>query len=208
MGRMCCLRSPTERGVYWDRSGPSESWQARRPDPCGQLSRGGRTRWLAPAITRSVAHEPSRFNRQAPDHGTQCRSSISAASAEQARVARSSIDQFNRANRSGAAGLNSAIVGDSQVSARTRPTLSRSQRGRSCGSVNAARDKEHSSGWDEALQRSRPGARRLPCPPGSTPLSAGARHRDRCDRCGRRPSRTRAVDSQNPPGRRSCRRPA
>ncbi|MDE2367803.1 MAG: peptide-methionine (S)-S-oxide reductase MsrA [Burkholderiales bacterium] len=46
----------------------------------------------------SVAHDPTELNRQGPDSGTQYRSTIFAADAEQARVARSYIDQINRAH--------------------------------------------------------------------------------------------------------------
>ena len=49
----------------------------------------------------SVAHDPTELNRQGPDHGTQYRSTIFPANAEQARVARSYIDQLNRANTFG-----------------------------------------------------------------------------------------------------------
>jgi len=46
----------------------------------------------------SVAHDPTELNRQGPDRGTQYRSTIFPANAEQARMARSYIDQLNRAN--------------------------------------------------------------------------------------------------------------
>ena len=49
----------------------------------------------------SVAHDPTELNRQGPDAGTQYRSTIFPGSAEQARVARSYIDQLNRANTFG-----------------------------------------------------------------------------------------------------------
>jgi peptide-methionine (S)-S-oxide reductase len=51
----------------------------------------------------SVAHDPTQLNRQEPDHGTQYRSTVFPANAEQARVARSYIDQLNRANTFGKA---------------------------------------------------------------------------------------------------------
>jgi peptide-methionine (S)-S-oxide reductase len=51
----------------------------------------------------SVAHDPTQLNRQEPDHGTQYRSTIFTANAEQARVARSYIEQLNRANTFGKA---------------------------------------------------------------------------------------------------------
>ncbi|MDE2505257.1 MAG: peptide-methionine (S)-S-oxide reductase MsrA [Burkholderiales bacterium] len=46
----------------------------------------------------SVAHDPTELNRQGPDSGTQYRSTIFAADAEQARVAHRYIDQINRAH--------------------------------------------------------------------------------------------------------------
>jgi peptide-methionine (S)-S-oxide reductase len=49
----------------------------------------------------SVAHDPTELNRQGPDRGTQYRSTVFPADAEQARVARSYIDQLNRANTFG-----------------------------------------------------------------------------------------------------------
>ncbi len=49
----------------------------------------------------SVAHDPTELNRQGPDIGTQYRSTIFPANAEQARVARSYIEQLNRANTFG-----------------------------------------------------------------------------------------------------------
>jgi peptide-methionine (S)-S-oxide reductase len=49
----------------------------------------------------SVAHDPTELNRQGPDRGTQYRSTIFPADAEQARVARSYIEQLDRANTFG-----------------------------------------------------------------------------------------------------------
>jgi len=49
----------------------------------------------------SVAHNPTELNRQGPDRGTQYRSTIFPANAEQAKVAASYIDQLNRANTFG-----------------------------------------------------------------------------------------------------------
>ena len=49
----------------------------------------------------SVAHNPTELNRQGPDRGTQYRSTIFPSNAEQARVARSYIDQLNRAKTFG-----------------------------------------------------------------------------------------------------------
>jgi peptide-methionine (S)-S-oxide reductase len=45
----------------------------------------------------SVAHDPTELNRQGPDHGTQYRSAVFPANAEQARVAKAYIDQINQA---------------------------------------------------------------------------------------------------------------
>ena len=45
----------------------------------------------------SVAHDPTELNRQGPDSGTQYRSTIFTVDAEQARVARSYIEQINHA---------------------------------------------------------------------------------------------------------------
>jgi len=49
----------------------------------------------------SVAHDPTELNRQGPDTGTQYRSTVFPADAEQARVARAYIEQLNRANTFG-----------------------------------------------------------------------------------------------------------
>ena len=49
----------------------------------------------------SVAHDPTELNRQGPDRGTQYRSAIFPTNAEQARVARSYIEQLNHANTFG-----------------------------------------------------------------------------------------------------------
>ena len=49
----------------------------------------------------SVAHNPTELNRQGPDSGTQYRSTIFPADAEQARVARAYIEQLNHANTFG-----------------------------------------------------------------------------------------------------------
>jgi peptide-methionine (S)-S-oxide reductase len=51
----------------------------------------------------SVAHDPTELNRQGPDRGTQYRSTIFPADAEQARVARAYIEQLNRAKTFGKA---------------------------------------------------------------------------------------------------------
>jgi len=44
----------------------------------------------------SVAHDPTELNRQGPDRGTQYRSTIFPANAEQERVAKAYIDQLNK----------------------------------------------------------------------------------------------------------------
>jgi peptide-methionine (S)-S-oxide reductase len=49
----------------------------------------------------SVAHNPTELNRQGPDRGTQYRSTIFPANAEQARVAKRYIEQLNQANTFG-----------------------------------------------------------------------------------------------------------
>ena len=50
----------------------------------------------------SVAHDPTELNRQGPDVGPQYRSTIFAANAEQARVARAYIEQLDQAKLFGA----------------------------------------------------------------------------------------------------------
>ena len=51
----------------------------------------------------SVAHDPTQLNRQGPDRGTQYRSTIFPANPEQAAVARSYVEQLNKANTFGKA---------------------------------------------------------------------------------------------------------
>jgi peptide-methionine (S)-S-oxide reductase len=46
----------------------------------------------------SVAHDPTQFNRQGPDHGTQYRSAIFFANSEQQRIAQSYIAQLTKAH--------------------------------------------------------------------------------------------------------------
>jgi peptide-methionine (S)-S-oxide reductase len=49
----------------------------------------------------SVAHDPTELNRQGPDRGTQYRSTIFPANAEQERVAKAYIEQLNKAKTFG-----------------------------------------------------------------------------------------------------------
>lgn len=68
----------------------------------------------------SVAHDPTQLNRQGPDSGTQYRSAIFPANAEQSRVARSYIAQLNGTHVYDAAIVTK--IDPSAPSTRPRPT--------------------------------------------------------------------------------------
>jgi peptide-methionine (S)-S-oxide reductase len=82
---------PTYQEVSSGRTGHAESVEIRF-DPA-QISYGEILR-----IYFSVAHNPTEMDRQGPDEGTQYRSHIFAADADQARIARAYIDQLDAAH--------------------------------------------------------------------------------------------------------------
>jgi peptide-methionine (S)-S-oxide reductase len=82
---------PTYEQVSSGRTGHAESVEIRF-DPA-QVSYGEILR-----IYFSVAHNPTELDRQGPDEGTQYRSDIFTADAEQARIARAYIDQLDAAH--------------------------------------------------------------------------------------------------------------